>query len=364
MESNLKEEENDLDIFIKNCSDYLLDKIQFSTENKLYDYKLNLETIRNKEGALKYIDNEQSDIRILIKETVFRDRSILNGYREFLNTHTPNDKCLKREILNKFINILFYYYYLDNKHPKSINDIVNKDEYIIIYQLEMYKNFTLLASLLEYNHFLISEVDRLNENELQKLTRKGSKTELVELQKLTWQGSKTELVELIKSLKETGSIEGTQKDIIRNFLIFLNADIKHPNATLHRLTNRYDKTIFLDKLTSNLKEFYTKLEFNSFLSGVIDKIEQEDFNKIDSDNNKLNWLGTPTELIELCIALFVNKSIKGTQKDIIRNFFVFLNVSLKATKIRLHYLADHPKKTIFLDKLTSNLKEFYTKSEA
>ena len=221
-----------------------------------------------------------------------------------------------------------------------------------------------IATLLEFNSFLTDEINKIKQEESKEENSKQEESkQLAPNNKLTWHGSKTELVELIKSLIETGSIEGTQKDIIRNFLVFLKADIKHPNATLQRLTNRSDKVKFLDKLTSTLQEFYTKSEVNSFLSDVIDEIEQKDFNQLDSDNNKLNWLGTPTELIELCIALFVNKSIQGTQKDIIRNFLIFLNVDLENPKATLQYLADHSEKTIFLDKLKSSLIDYYIKNE-
>ncbi|MDO6813248.1 RteC domain-containing protein [Tenacibaculum soleae] len=328
---------------LENLITNILFDIDNSLRAKISDYKLDLSTLTSEEKKLKYIDDEKSNIRKSLKETVYKTRATIDKYAEYLSKK-PLKTSLRRAAIDNFIYTSIVLY---DKNESTIN-FMNSYDYKRQRKLDIINSLVKRASLLEFNSFLSDEINKIEQKDFKKIDSDNNK--------LNWLGTPTELIELCKALVVNKSIKGTQKEIIRNFSGVLNVDIKDPKSPLQRLVKRYDKTIFLDKLTSNLKEFETEFEANLFLS---DEIEQKDFKKTDSDNNKLNWLGTPIELIELCVALFVNKSIKETQKDIIRNFIIFLNVDLKDLKETLQCLANRSEKTMFLDKLTSNLKAFY-----
>ena len=240
MNSKIKTE--DYNIFAENCTDYISSIINISTEESITKYKLNSETLHNKEVALEYIINELSSIRMFLQQTTTLSLNKLNEYKDFIKKSTAKNIHLRREILKRFIDEVLLII-LQKKHPKPLNLIINNHEYKEIYQLNTYKNFIKAASLLEYNHFLISELDKLNESKLHKLE---------------WTGTNVELIELIKSLVTSKSIKGTEIEVAKVFGNYFGKDINNFHQNYGKIYGR--ETIFLNKLKKSLDDYRTEID--------------------------------------------------------------------------------------------------------
>lgn len=78
--------------------------------------------------------------------------------------------------------------------------------------------------------------------------------------KIKWKGNQTELTELIKSLIESGSIQGSQKEIVETFTWFLNTEINGFDKKLQNIKGRNtdNETTFLDNLKDGLMKWMEK----------------------------------------------------------------------------------------------------------
>jgi hypothetical protein len=223
----------------------ILKDIDSSLETKIMDYRLDLETYTNEKSILKYIENEKSKLRKLLKEVPIQNIRATDKYRRYLN-QKPLNSLLREKAINDFINIQRESLELYNS--EKIWFVINS--YEKEREVAYVKSTIEIATLLEYNSFLTDEINRIKQEISNQLDSKNNK--------LNWKGSKAELIELLKALIENGNIEGTQKNIISSFTNFLNVELKEPKSTIQRLDKRKDKTIFLDKLKSSLIEFYLK----------------------------------------------------------------------------------------------------------
>jgi hypothetical protein len=232
------------DIFLQNCVDFILIKISNKVKQNLNKYNLNLATLHDDEITLDFIKMEFSNIKKLLQQSNTDNLDILNQYKNLSEKGTPENDDSKRKILIVFMHEITFQILLKND-SKFLHNIIDNHGYKEIYQLNKYKNFIEIASLLEYSQFLKNEVDRINRSKQQKLQ---------------WHGNKIELVELIKSLIEADIIKGDQSDITKIFENFFGFSLNNFDQSLQKAAGRNNgnETLFLDKLKQNFYNFSTK----------------------------------------------------------------------------------------------------------
>lgn len=81
--------------------------------------------------------------------------------------------------------------------------------------------------------------------------------------------------------------------------------------------------------------------------------------------DKINWEGNQTEMIEQVKALIENKTIKGTQKELINKFSGFFTLKIKYPDKIISDIKkrNNGSETLFLDKIKSSLYNYITKEK-
>lgn len=222
----------------------ILKDIDRSLVNKKSNYKLILDTFTNKKEILKYLKKEKSSIRKLLNKTNLINKSPLEKYQNYLEQKplNPNSrKLIISELL--YVNLIF------NNKTEFVNNFLSLNSYIEQRKHESVKIIIQEISTLEYNLFLTEE--------LNKIIQDDSNLSDSENKKLKWNGNQTELIELVKALIENKSIEGLQKDIIKNFTDLFGFEIKNPDKLIQDIKKRNNgsETLFLDKLKTKLVDF-------------------------------------------------------------------------------------------------------------
>lgn len=87
--------------YMNNFISNVLNDIDSSLEIKTMEYLLDLETLINKKAVLKYIKNEKSKLRDLLKEIPNKHTKEINGYRIYLN-QKPLNPVLRRQAIKEF----------------------------------------------------------------------------------------------------------------------------------------------------------------------------------------------------------------------------------------------------------------------
>jgi hypothetical protein len=243
----MKEKENSVSrqFLFNKIAKIIAKDIDNSCEKKVNEHRLNLSMYNTKETKLNYLNSEKSKITKFLKDSSYNSKRGLNNYLDYLSKDSK-DNFLREEAIIFVIRDVFL------EDVDEVDDLLNTicNNYIGYNREGPIKIYVDGTILLENNSFLTKEIDKINQEDSKELDPNNNK--------LKWKGSPTELIELLKALKENGSIEGTQKEIISSFANFLNVELGDPKATLQRLVHRSEKTIFLDKLRLILIKFYIK----------------------------------------------------------------------------------------------------------
>ncbi len=143
---------------------------------------------------------------------------------------------------------------LDNKikeYEESEIDFPVKESKILDKKVQVIDYERLFFPFEFYNLYLLRDVIEFEINKLQDKS-KHSNTIVVK-SSIT----QIELIELVKALKENGSIQGTQKDLIESFANFLGVKINNINQNINKIKNRNNgsEALFIDRLKASLMAF-------------------------------------------------------------------------------------------------------------
>ncbi|MFK8060604.1 MAG: hypothetical protein AB8B78_10990, partial [Polaribacter sp.] len=173
----------------------IIKDIDSSLETKIMAYRLDLETYTNEISILKYIENEKSKLRKLLKEVPIQNIRATDKYRRYLN-QKPLNSLLREKAIKDFINI----------HREFLEDFNLGKIWFIIRSYEeereapYVKSTIEIAALLEYNYFLTDEIKQIKKSKQKNSKQEDSQQEESDHIKLKWQGNPTELIELIRAL--------------------------------------------------------------------------------------------------------------------------------------------------------------------
>ncbi len=253
----------DYNEFIENWkNDYMKWKEKFPncTENSY------LEELAKKYDPYLTDDNKvKNTIKLKMKG---RDTEAYIMY-EFSSIVSPciEEECIKRNIDAK---TLLIDYELWSYNIILHSDIFGKIEFKSS-DLMLYKNFFETKDNIfyldchkwkDFSYSLPLILNYINEITLLKKeqTKETIPTEQIQKTKFKTNITQTELVELVKALVENGTIEGTQKDIIKDFADFFGIEINNPNKLITDLKKRNNgsETLFLDKLKNSLMDYIIK----------------------------------------------------------------------------------------------------------
>lgn len=150
---------------LENLVTNILSDIDRTLRIKVSDYKLDLSTLTSEEKIINYIEDKKSNIRKSLKEVIYKNRTPINKYAEYL-TKKPLKISLRREAINYFIysSIVLY-----GKNESAIN-FMNSYDYKQQRKLDIVKSLVQRASLLEFNSFLSDELNKVikKENKINK----------------------------------------------------------------------------------------------------------------------------------------------------------------------------------------------------
>ncbi len=145
---------------LENLITNILFDIDNSLRAKISDYKLDLNTLTSKEKKIEYIEVEKSNIRKSLKDTVYKTRTSIDKYAEYL-TKKPLKISLRREAINNFIYTSIALY---GENESTIN-FMNSYDYKKQRKLDIIKSLVKRASLLEFNSFLSDVLNKVSEEE-------------------------------------------------------------------------------------------------------------------------------------------------------------------------------------------------------
>jgi adenosyl cobinamide kinase/adenosyl cobinamide phosphate guanylyltransferase len=248
-------------------------------------------------------------------------------------------------------------------------------------ELDPIKSFITRAILLEYSFFLTDEINRvkkIKETKQEKFSQKRSN-----INKLKWVGDQTPFTELIKALIENKNLKieqdgiisnkKNQKVIFNNITEFLNFKINRPSKLIQdiKIRNNDARTLFIDELSTRLKEYLNKEEKNNNEENE----KQENILNKRSSKSKLKWVGEDIELTELIKALIENGNIKlekkytsndgENQKVIFDCISDILNFKIQNPNELIQKIKDYKdhNRTPFLDSLSLRLKNYFNELE-
>ncbi len=207
-----------------------------------------------------------------------------NSYKEFIDNFEDNFKKYQKQIpdadvqdfakeyieeykwlcdVDKFDNIIF---------NDTLDSYFLKDNSSDSYRAK-YKNFKISAPKivgflaekagikLQSNYLKVkATIDLFNDDISLSEFNKKITTQIKPKPKFETNITQTELVELVKALKENGTIQGTQKDLINAFADFFGIEINNQNKLIQdiRKRNNGSETLFLDALKNSLFDYLSK----------------------------------------------------------------------------------------------------------
>jgi adenosyl cobinamide kinase/adenosyl cobinamide phosphate guanylyltransferase len=367
-----KDKKEQIEILITNISSDIDDSLR----KKITDHKLITSVFHNKKLMLKYISNEKLKISESIQSVTYKSRRGIDQYLEYLLEDPYND-FLRRDAVEDFLVSSVFGAW---KHKSEIN-FLEPMIYSKARELDPIKSFITRAILLEYSFFLTDEINRvkkIKETKQEKFSQKRSN-----INKLKWVGDQTPFTELIKALIENKNLKieqdgiisnkKNQKVIFNNITEFLNFKINRPSKLIQdiKIRNNDARTLFIDELSTRLKEYLNKEEKNNNEENE----KQENILNKRSSKSKLKWVGEDIELTELIKALIENGNIKlekkytsndgENQKVIFDCISDILNFKIQNPNELIQKIKDYKdhNRTPFLDSLSLRLKNYFNELE-
>ncbi|MGJ8744415.1 RteC domain-containing protein [Polaribacter sp.] len=336
--------------YMNNFISNVLNDIDNSLEIKIMEYRLDIETITNKKETLKYIKDEKSKLRDLLKEIPNKNTREIDEYRIYLN-QKPLNPVLRRKAIKEY----FFIKYFESLDELFIN-LFQIKSYKELREEDFVKSTIELATLLEYNSFLTDQIKQIKKGKQKNSKQEESKPLESDNIKLKWQGNPTELIELIRALFLNKSITGKIGELTNKVTDFFDLEIRAPHKLYEHIKNRIidSETLFLDQLKSNLCDKINKIKQEELKQ---EEPKQEEPKQLEFDNIKLKWQGNPTELIELIIALFLYKRIIGEIGELTDKIANFFDIEIKEPYKLYEHIKEriHGNEPLFLDQLKSNL---------
>ena len=124
---------------------------------------------KTKKSILKYIENEKSKLRKLLKEVPIQNIRATDKYRRYLN-QKPLNSLLREKAINDFINI----------HREFLEEFNSGKIWFIIRSYEeerkapYVKSTIEIAALLEYNSFLTDKIEQIKTGKQEKIKLENS----------------------------------------------------------------------------------------------------------------------------------------------------------------------------------------------